>query len=77
MVAGPGPVHQPGRRARRYRPSFAGALKAAGANVYVHSLGDPIQIQRFWDLGICGRHSSGFSRCVVSRLATRNQRLVT
>ena len=22
-----------------------------GANVYVHSLGDPNQIQRFWDLG--------------------------
>jgi glycerophosphoryl diester phosphodiesterase len=41
-----------GRQGRRYRPSFASALKAAGANVYVHSLGDPAQIQRFWDLGI-------------------------
>jgi glycerophosphoryl diester phosphodiesterase len=41
-----------GRQARRYRPSFASALKGLGANVYVHSLGDPNQIQRFWDRGI-------------------------
>jgi glycerophosphoryl diester phosphodiesterase len=41
-----------GRESRRYRPSFASALKGLGANVYVHSLGDPNQIQRFWDLGI-------------------------
>ena len=41
-----------GRQARRYRPSFASALKSVGANVYVHSLGDPNQIQRFWDLEI-------------------------
>ena len=41
-----------GRQGRRYRPSFASALKGVGANVYVHSLGDPNQIQRFWDLGI-------------------------
>jgi hypothetical protein len=40
------------RQQRRYRPSFAGALKSVGANVYVHSLGDPNQVQRFWDLGI-------------------------
>ena len=38
-----------GRESRRYRPSFASALKGVGANVYVHSLGDPNQIQRFWD----------------------------
>ena len=38
-----------GRQGRRYRPSFASALKGVGANVYVHSLGDPNQIQRFWD----------------------------
>ena len=37
---------------RRYRPSFASALDGVGANVYVHSLGDPNQIQRFWDRGI-------------------------
>jgi glycerophosphoryl diester phosphodiesterase len=41
-----------GRQSRRYRPSFASALKGVGANVYVHSLGDPNQIQRFWDRGI-------------------------
>ena len=41
-----------GRESRRYRPSFAGALKGLGANVYVHSLGDPNQIQRFWDARI-------------------------
>jgi hypothetical protein len=41
-----------GREDRRYRPSFTNALRGAGANVYVHSLGDPAQIQRFWDLGI-------------------------
>src|SRR4029453_8166440 len=40
------------RRRRRYRPSFASALKGLGANVYVHSLGDPAVIQRFWDRGI-------------------------
>jgi glycerophosphoryl diester phosphodiesterase len=38
-----------GRESRRYRPSFASALKSLGANVYVHSLADPAQIQRFWD----------------------------
>ena len=41
-----------GREGRRYRPSFASALKGLGANVYVHSLGDPSQIQRFWDRGV-------------------------
>jgi hypothetical protein len=41
-----------GRQSRRYRPSFASALKGIGANVYVHSLGDPNEIQRFWDRGI-------------------------
>ena len=41
-----------GRQGRRYRPSFASALKGVGANVYVHSLGDPNQIQRFWDRGV-------------------------
>ena len=40
------------RQGRRYRPSFASALKGLGANVYVHSLGDPNQIQRFWDRGV-------------------------
>jgi glycerophosphoryl diester phosphodiesterase len=37
---------------RRYRKAFADALRAAGAVVYVHSLGNPNEIQRFWDLGI-------------------------
>jgi glycerophosphoryl diester phosphodiesterase len=41
-----------GRESRRYRPSFARTLRSVGANVYVHSLGDPTQIQRFWNLGI-------------------------
>jgi glycerophosphoryl diester phosphodiesterase len=41
-----------GREGRRYRPAFAGALKGVGANVYVHSLGDAGEVQRFWDLGI-------------------------
>jgi integrase len=41
-----------GRESRRYSPSFATALKHLGANVYVHSLSDPVQIQRFWDLGV-------------------------
>ena len=41
-----------GREGRRYRPSFASTLKGLGANVYVHSLGDPAQVQRFWDRGI-------------------------
>jgi glycerophosphoryl diester phosphodiesterase len=41
-----------GRESRRYRPSFAAALGGLGANVYVHSLGDPNQIQRFWDARI-------------------------
>jgi glycerophosphoryl diester phosphodiesterase len=40
------------QQGRRYRPSFASALKGVGANVYVHSLGDSAQIQRFWDQGI-------------------------
>jgi glycerophosphoryl diester phosphodiesterase len=41
-----------GRESRRYSASFATALKHLGANVYVHSLSDPVQIQRFWDLGV-------------------------
>jgi glycerophosphoryl diester phosphodiesterase len=41
-----------GREGRRYRPSFASALKGVGANVYVHSIGGPTQIQVFWDRGI-------------------------
>ena len=41
-----------GREGRRYRPSFASALKGLGAHVYVHSLGDPSQIQRVWDRGV-------------------------
>jgi hypothetical protein len=40
------------RERRRFSRPFADALNAAGANVYVHSLGDPTQVQRFWDLGI-------------------------
>ena len=38
-----------GRESRRYRPSFASALRGAGANVYVHSIGDGGVIQSFWD----------------------------
>src|SRR5918995_677513 len=43
-----------GRESRRYRPSFASALKGIGANVYVHSLGDAGTIQSFWnrDIGV-------------------------
>ncbi|MFL6297767.1 MAG: FG-GAP-like repeat-containing protein, partial [Actinomycetes bacterium] len=37
---------------RRYRKSFTDGLEAAGAVPYVHSIGDPVQVQRFWDLGI-------------------------
>jgi glycerophosphoryl diester phosphodiesterase len=37
---------------RRFRAPFANALKAAGAVVYVHSLADPVQMQRFWDMGV-------------------------
>ena len=40
------------RQGRRYRKSFTDALKAAGVVPYVHSIRDPVQIQRFWDLGI-------------------------
>ncbi|HEY8557582.1 MAG TPA: hypothetical protein VIM97_09615, partial [Actinomycetes bacterium] len=36
----------------RYRKSFTDGLEAAGAVPYVHSIGDPVQVQRFWDLGI-------------------------
>jgi glycerophosphoryl diester phosphodiesterase len=38
-----------GRESRRFRPSFASALRGAGANVYVHSIGDGGVIQSFWD----------------------------
>ena len=41
-----------GRQGRRYRQPFVDSLRAAGAVVYVHSLADPAQVQRFWDLGI-------------------------
>ena len=41
-----------GQQSRRYRPSFAASLKGAGANVYVHSLGDSGAIQSFWDRNI-------------------------
>jgi hypothetical protein len=41
-----------GRQGRRFRQAFADSLRAAGAVVYVHSLSDPVEIQRFWDLGI-------------------------
>jgi len=40
------------RQGRRFRASFANALKAAGAVTYVHSLADPAEIQRFWDMGV-------------------------
>jgi hypothetical protein len=39
-------------RGRRYRPELTGALRAAGAVTYVHSLAGPADIQRFWDLGV-------------------------
>ena len=45
-----------GRLGRRYRPELTGALRAAGAVTDVHSLADPADIQRFWDLGV-GVHS--------------------
>jgi hypothetical protein len=37
---------------RRYRASFVSALRAAGAISYVHSLDDPADVQRFWDLRV-------------------------
>jgi hypothetical protein len=40
------------RQGRRYRKSFVNGLRAAGAVPYVHSIRDPVQVQRFWDLGI-------------------------
>jgi hypothetical protein len=40
------------RQGRRFRAPFANALEAAGAVVYAHSLADPVQIQRFWDMGV-------------------------
>ena len=40
------------RQGRRFRATFANALEAAGAVVYAHSLADPVQIQRFWDMGV-------------------------
>jgi hypothetical protein len=40
------------RQGRRYRKAFTDGLKAAGAVPYVHSIRDPVQVQRFWDLGI-------------------------
>jgi hypothetical protein len=46
------PTAANGRQGRRYRQAFADGLRAAGAVVYVHSLGNPTEIQRFWDLGI-------------------------
>jgi FG-GAP-like repeat len=41
-----------GRQGRRYSKAFTDSLEAAGAVPYVHSLRDPVQVQRFWDLGI-------------------------
>jgi glycerophosphoryl diester phosphodiesterase len=41
-----------GRQSRRFRPSFADGLKAAGAVTYVHSLDDQAAIRHFWELGI-------------------------
>jgi glycerophosphoryl diester phosphodiesterase len=41
-----------GRESRRFRRPFVDALHAAGAVTYVHSLDDPVEIQRFWDLGV-------------------------
>jgi hypothetical protein len=40
------------RQGRRYRKAFTDGLEAAGAVPYVHSIRDPVQVQRFWDLGI-------------------------
>jgi hypothetical protein len=40
------------RQGRRFRAPFANALEAAGAVVYAHSLADPVQIRRFWDMGV-------------------------
>ncbi len=40
------------QQSRRYTPAFAQALKAAGANVYVHSLTDATTVQSFWDQGV-------------------------
>jgi hypothetical protein len=39
-------------KVRRYSKAFTDGLEAAGAVPYVHSLRDPVQVQRFWDLGI-------------------------
>jgi hypothetical protein len=40
------------RQSRRFRASFANALKAAGAVTYVHTPPRPADIQRFWDTGV-------------------------
>jgi hypothetical protein len=40
------------RQGRRYRQSFVNGLGAADAVPDVHSIRDPVQGQRFWDLGI-------------------------
>jgi len=40
------------RQGRRYRQSFVNGLRAADAVPYVHSIRDPVQVQRFWDLGV-------------------------
>jgi glycerophosphoryl diester phosphodiesterase len=63
-----------GRQGRRYRPSFANALRSVGANVYVHSLGDAAEVQRFWDLGIGVYSDEPFPPLEVGAL--RQQQLI-
>jgi glycerophosphoryl diester phosphodiesterase len=43
---------QNSRQSRRFSRPFAQALQAAGAVVYVHSIGDPVVAQSFWDLHV-------------------------
>jgi glycerophosphoryl diester phosphodiesterase len=56
---------------RRYRRSFTDALKAAGAVPYVHSLRDPAQVQRFWDLGIAVYSDEPFPPITAATIAAR------
>ena len=49
-----------GQQSRRFRQAFADSLRSSGAVVYVHSVADPVQLQRFWDLRIGGYSDEPF-----------------
>jgi len=60
-----------GQQSRRFRQAFADSLRSAGAVVYVHSLADPVQIQRFWDLRIGGYSDEPFPPLVATTPALK------